>query len=806
VGQDVVLVGFSRRRGRYRLRPAFATLLAAAIIKTTAAAAQSSEPTQQVEPTKPALPQIRVTGRRAAQRGAVSKPKPAPATPGVPENKPTPAWPLAGVPMTPLNIVPQSATRLGLPVILTPASVEVVDRTVIEEQGYRTTTETAQGAVGVIAGDSAGAPANFSMRGFAGPQVNVLYNGIWTGPADITSRWMDTANLGQVEFLKGPSSLMSGMNAIGGAVNYVSRQPTSGPIRNEADAYLDSFGSFRSHFGSGGSILTQGLDYRFDVSGAEYNSFIEGDFRDVTGVAGQLNYRVSDAFKTFFAVEYKKDSGHAYWGTPVVPISFAGSHAVSGVVSGTAINTFDGSIIGPLTIDSRTLTTNYNVADNATGAQELWLRGGFEWRPLNNVTIKDQVYSYQAKRNWLDSETYAFTFSNMTVPCLNSLPTCIARDRFFVRHNQNVIGNNADLTWDTLFFGLENRFAAQLQASRNSITFVEEGNPDAFPADTVTVINPSSGLYGPEFPDTRISRLTDIAASFEDRLKLTSAFAVIGGVRLDELKLDRSGANFDGTVPSGQPFSKTWKPVSYRAAYTYEPIPNLMFYSMYATAYNPAVAAVFSVTPGTSLQLTSTRLYETGAKQLLFDGRAEWTAALFDIVQRNVFMQVSTTQTVVAGEVTSKGIELAAAVRPIEGLKLWGNAAFIHARFGNFGAFTGNVPPNVAPLIVNAGLAYRFGHWRWPLEIGGSVRHVGPRFVFQDNLTTMNAYTTADAYAFVDIPGRDVAVGAVENMRITLRVRNLTNAVYAAWSDTTYQDQILLGAPRTYEIGASARW
>jgi iron complex outermembrane recepter protein len=189
--------------------------------------------------------------------------------------------------MTPLNTVTQSATRLGLPVIQTPASVEVANQRTIQDQGYRTTTETAQGAVGVLAGDSAGAPANFSMRGFAGPQVNVLYNGIWTGPADITSRWMDTANLGQVEFLKGPSSLMSGLNAIGGAVNYVSRQPTSGPIRNELDAYVDSFGSFRSHFGSGGSTPVRGLDYRFDVSGAKYNSFIVGDFRDITGVATQ---------------------------------------------------------------------------------------------------------------------------------------------------------------------------------------------------------------------------------------------------------------------------------------------------------------------------------------------------------------------------------------------------------------------------------------------------------------------------------------------------------------------------------------
>jgi iron complex outermembrane recepter protein len=464
-------------------------------------------------------------------------------------------------------------------------------------------------------------------------------------------------------------------------------------------------------------------------------------------------------------------------------------------VSGTAINTFDGSVIGPLTIDSRTLTTNYNVADNATGAQELWLRSGFEWQPLNNVTIKDQVYSYQAKRNWLDSETYAFNLTTMTID----------RDRFAVFHNQNIFGNNADLTWDSSIFGMENRFAAQLQTSSNRITFKEDIS-EPFPDDTVSVVNPQPGVYGPLALSTRNSKLDDIAGAFEDRLKLTPAFALIGGVRVDRLTLSRDGVNADGTVPAGLPFSVSWEPVSYRAAYTYEPIRDLMFYSMYATAYNPAVAAVFSITPGTSLQLTSSRIYETGAKQLLWDGKAEWTVALYDIVQRNVFIPISTTETVVAGEVTSKGIELAAAVQPVDGLKLWGNAAVIHARFGNFGSFTGNVPPNVAPLIVNAGVSYRFGHWRWPLEIGGSMRYVGSRFLEQDNLTTLNAYTTADAYAFLDIPGRDLAMPGLENVRISARVRNLANAVYAAWSDTTYPDQILLGAPRTYEIGAAARW
>jgi len=232
----------------------------------------------------------------------------------------------------------------------------------------------------------------------------------------------------------------------------------------------------------------------------------------------------------------------------------------------------------------------------------------------------------------------------------------------------------------------------------------------------------------------------------------------------------------------------------------------LMFYSMYATAYDPAVAGVFSITPGTSLQLTSARIYEIGAKQQFWDDRAEWTVALYDIVQRNVFVPVNTTTTDLAGEVAGKGLEVSAAISPFEGWKFWANSAWTHARFVNFDAFTGNVPPNVAPIIVNAGASYRFEHWRWPTEVGASTRHVGPRFVFQDNLTTMDAYTTADAYAFVDIPGRDVALPELKTVRMTFRVRNLTNAIYAQWADPGLQDQILLGPPRTYEIAASARW
>jgi len=715
--------------------------------------------------------------------------------------KPAPGTGVAAeAPRTPLNlnVVATSASRLGLTAFETPASVEIVDQQTMREQGYRTTTETAQGAVGVLSGDAAGAPAGFSMRGFTYGAVNVLYNGISIGPQSITSRIMDTSSLDRVEFLKGPSAIMSGLDAIGGSVNYVSNQPTTGPIKNELDTSIDSLGTYRTHFGSGGSTSVQGLDYRVDIGQSKINSFIDGDYQNLTNFSGQLNYRLNDSFKVFGAIEYKRDEGHAYWGTPLVPTTFAGPFAVNGVVSGTAVNAFNGSILGPLTVDSRTLTTNYNVADNSTGAHELWLRGGFEWAFNNNITLRDQAYDYRAQRHWYDSETYAFNLDTSTID----------RDRFFVTHNQHVFGNNADMIWDSAFFGMENRLAGQLQVSRNDITFAQEGNPDTFPADTVSVLNPDPGLYGIPEPNIRNSHLDTLAGSVEDRLKITPMFSLIGGIRFEDFQLSRDGSNFDGSPVTGQPFTKSWTPVSYRAAYTFEPVKGLMFYSMYATSYDPAAAGIFSISPANSLELTSARIYETGVKQLFWDNRAEWTLAAYDISRNNVFVAISDTESALAGEIRTKGIELSGAVRPVDDLKLWGNVALTQARYANFDfeGFTGNTPSNVAPVIVNAGASYRFSKWRWPVEIGGSVRHVGNRYLFEDDATTMLAYTTADLFAFVDIPGRDLPWQGLDQMRVTFRVRNITNAVYAAWSDPGLPDQVLLGAPRTYELSASAKW
>jgi iron complex outermembrane receptor protein len=90
------------------------------------------------------------------------------------------------------------------------------------------------------------------------------------------------------------------------------------------------------------------------------------------------------------------------------------------------------------------------------------------------------------------------------------------------------------------------------------------------------------------------------------------------------------------------------------------------------------------------------------------------------------------------------------------------------------------------------------------VEVGLTCRHVGDRFNTDADTVTLNAYTVSDVYAFVDIPKS--VFSAVDQTRLTFRVRNLTDKRYAIWGDPFYPDQVLLGAPRTYEISAAFKW
>ncbi|SFH70748.1 TonB-dependent receptor [Bradyrhizobium sp. Gha] len=775
------------RARRFLLASAALTSFAA-IDMTAALAQQAREPLPPVEVSPPqSRKQAKPNGQSAesARRRAVRRPSIASAAS-------KPVAPNSAGP-TPLNsnAVAESGSRLGLTVRETPATVEVISAETIREQGYRTVSDVAQGAVGVTAGDNPAEPSAFSMRGFTNSQINTLYNGIKIGPQNMTSRIMDTANLEAVEILKGPASLISGEGAAGGAINFVTRQPHTGPVKNEADFSYDCLNSLRAHYGSGGSTSVQGLDYRFDVSRSSLNGFADDTNTKTLDVSGQLNYRISDSLKVWGAIEYREDRSKAYWGAPLVSEAFSGSHATSGIVSGSYFNRTD---LGAVAIDDRTFKTNYNVLDNKNLAQEVWLRGGFELKLAPDLTLKSQAYAYGAERSWFNNEIEAF----------DSTRNEVYRERFYVAHSQRLVGNVTDLVWDANIAGFDNLMVTTLSSS-----YLDFARPGAanFPNDFVSLVDPERGFYGSLTTQQQTARIDNEALSFEDRLKLTRTFSLIGGLRVEHIGLDRNSTDVNGLEKASFPFTKDWAPVTGRIGYTWEAVPRLTFFSQYATGADISANNIFLLAPTQNLDLTTARTYETGVKHVLWDNKAEWSFSTYDILRKNVYAAAGGMTLNIAGRQESKGVELAGSIRPIEPLRLWGSVAYVDARYADYdfagGSFSGNTPPNVPRIVANAGASWRFAT-SLPVELGIVGRHVGDHYNSDANTVTMNAYTVGDVYAFVDVP--KTVFNAVDQARLTFRVRNFTDRRYAIWGDPFYPDQVLLGAPRTYEIAAAFKW
>ena len=87
-----------------------------------------------------------------------------------------------------LNAVSESASRLGLSLLETPASVDIISSDVMQARGYQTVTEAVGNLAGVVVGSHPSAPSEFSMRGFDRAQITVLRDGLWIGPSSMVTR------------------------------------------------------------------------------------------------------------------------------------------------------------------------------------------------------------------------------------------------------------------------------------------------------------------------------------------------------------------------------------------------------------------------------------------------------------------------------------------------------------------------------------------------------------------------------------------------------------------------------------------
>lgn len=671
-----------------------------------------------------------------------------------------------------------SASRLGLSVKETPASVEILSQEVIQQRGARTLAEALRGAAGLAGGGAPAAPTTLSMRGFS--NVLYLYDGIRMSGAGVTNRVEDTWNYERIEVLKGPASVLYGDSAIGGIVNFQTKRPDRNATGKEALLSVGSYGSHRAAFGIGGTLGEAGA-YRVDYSHNDTRAgTIERDSNKLDHFTSGITFDLASATKLDLSFDYSHDEGHAYWGTPLVPASFAAEP--TGVVT-----TPDGRVI-----DRRMARLNYNVLDDLNRSESFWVRVGLTHRATPEWTLRNQFAANKVERRWRNSESAVF-----------AAPDRINRDQTIIDHHQRYLFNRFDASHEGTLLGRKNRFVVGGEVS--STGFDNErrfsnGSAATNAALRVTALDPVVGNFNPDpalttGPGNRTDFTADVKGAsvfVEDALKITDAFTLVAGLRHDRTDVERTVR--DLSAGSFAAFGADFSANSGRLGAVYDLDAQSTVYAQYTNATIPVGSLFLLSAANSAFPQSKGRQVEVGFKQSLPD--LEWTAAAYRIELDDVLSRdpANPNVTVNNGRQSSRGIELAAAWRATRQLTVSGNVAALEARFDSLveaGGVSrvGNVPPNVPERVANLFFNYRISGL--PLDLFLGVNHVGETCTENANQIRINGYTTADA-----------AVSYRTGPALwTLRVRNLTDRLYAYYGGRAVS-QVLIAPQRTFELSA----
>ena len=664
---------------------------------------------------------------------------------------------------------PSTSSRLGLTKLETPASVQIIDKAELKNKGYQPVAEAVESAPGVTWGNSPAQPFSFSMRGFTENQITILRDGIWLGPASMTGRPQNSFNLDRIELLKGPASVLHGQGAIAGTLNMITKRPSIGG--DHTWELLSSYGRYdtvKLGVGTGGS-LGETLWYRADFSHAGTNGYVQdADSQSLNGT-GSLIWKPLDELEVTIGFDYLEDSLPNYWGTPLVSGDF-GSKELKGVVE-----TTDGR-----TIDKRMRFQNYNVSNDRANSHQYFTHLDVKWKVNLLFSMRNTFYYFAADREWRNAETYSF----------NTTTNLIDRDRFFVSHDQDTVGNRITGKLHTPIAGRPN--TALLGVDVSYVDFTRKSRFFAN-VDSVDPFKPNPGLFddpGQTFRNP--TKITTVALYFEDSLKLTDQVRLVTALRQDFIRLDRDSYNLDGSFNATNAFERTFRPLSWRLGVVYEFTPSVVTYGQWTSGADPVGSNIFLVNGNQDFDLTDAEQWEVGVKSQFLDGRAEVLLAGYYIEREDILVTVGNGgQVDNVGKQRSSGFELEGLFRATSHWSMGANAAFTAAEFASFRENSGNRPPNVPKWVVNAWTRYR-EIAGLPFEIGGRLRYVSDRFNDNANTVTLKGYEVVDLH-----------IGYRKGpVRIQARVTNLFDEAYAYWGDTFYPDQVLLGSPRAYEVQA----
>lgn len=643
-----------------------------------------------------------------------------------------------------------------------PASIAVVPDDVIAGQADRTLNEVLANASAVAPsyGGGYGIADNYVVRGLP---VRFLRDGLPDGPSFNGYR-RTTADIEAVEVLKGPGSALYGKAEAGGTVNIV----TKGPLDRFAASAEAAYGSFDSLFLTGdvGGPLANGIDTRL-IGHYERTDGYRGLARRATEVLPTVGLQLGPDHVLTLDYDYRDSR--------VVPdnygIPFTQSRTIADIDPASRLySPFD---------FSRQTIHRATISDRTRVSPVLELRGAlsFEHRDLSlarngggNVLNAAGVMTGRNGRTQTDS------------------------DDFWTGQAEAILTPRTGAVAHTILLGAEYS-SVGIDTVRNTYNLpnLPAGGGLVLATDSPALIGTGTLTYDRRITSDTLSVYAQEQADIADLVKLR-----IGG-RYDSVKW------VDAGIQSGnfRRIAGTRGLFSWQAGAVVKATKAVSFYGGYSRGKFVAINTepnALTPDPESSSQI------EAGVKMSLFGGRLSANAALFQTKRDDYFVTlVPGGDPVPVGKQRARGAELDVLGKPVEGLTVIGNFAYVDAvnRSNALASVSGlagasNLPvygKQIAATPRTSGSLWAQYDWsRGPLAglfLGAGLTYKAAVYVDSLELLKVPAYTTARASIGYKWHG----------IEAQLTIANLTDA---RWYSTPTFVGALPGEPRSVLVSLKA--
>jgi iron complex outermembrane receptor protein len=624
----------------------------------------------------------------------------------------------------------------------TPQTVNVVPAQVLRDQKPRNLDDALANISGITQSNTLGSTMDAVMlRGFGGNRNGSIMQ---DGMPVIQGRALNST-AERVEVLKGPASLLYGIQDPGGVINIVSKKPEL-TQSTALTARGSTFGDGKN--GSGGNLDTTGP---IGDNGLAYRLI--------------LDHEDEDYWRNFGTHRESLVAPSLAWYGENTTLLFAYEHRefLSPVDRGTAIN--------PLTKHPLDIPATRRLDE-----------------PFNNMEGRSDLYHVEADHQLNDDWKAHFGYSWNRETYDASQVRTVSIDPVKGTITRSMDGTQGALSTDR-FMTVSLEGQVDVAGMRHDLVFGADDDYNKMyradlirQASVVKTFNYNNPVYGQEVAGSKVSASdsaqTDILRSdslfAQDSIHLTDQWILVGGARFQ---------TFDEYAGRGRPFTantnNNGQKFVPRAGLVYRYTDELSFYGSYTESFKPnsTIAPLSNkmVLDG-SIAPEESKSWELGGK-LDLPGRITASAALFNIEKRNVLQSVGDGLTAVysvAGKVRSRGLEMDISGQLTDQWSLIGSYAYTDAEVTEDPNYKGNRLQNVAKNTGSLSAVYDFGTIVGgdQLRLGAGARYVGERAGDAPNSFDLPGYTVADAFATYDtkIDGQKV--------EFQVNVKNLFNRVY----------------------------